>query len=104
MITSTTTIEDPFVGSPPHHRNAEPASPPMSLEDTLESLRVQTEQLLEVHDDILAENKRWSHRLSGLRSNRNTPVRSGGNRRSRLSGSGSYGGEQAMSSPLRAAS
>lgn len=35
----------------------------MSLEGTMESLRVQTEQLLELNDDFLAEQQRWSRRL-----------------------------------------
>ena len=38
----------------------------MTLEGTLESLRVQTEQLLEVQDDIMAENRRFGAKLSGL--------------------------------------
>ncbi|KAK3072991.1 hypothetical protein LTR53_005803 [Teratosphaeriaceae sp. CCFEE 6253] len=50
---------------------------PMTLEGTLESIRVQTEQLLEINDDFLAEQRRWSRRL-GLQK-----------RRSRGSGAGS---------------
>lgn len=52
-----------------------PATPQMSLEGTLESLLVQTEQLLEVNEDFLIENRRWSRRISGLRSQRGTPRR-----------------------------
>jgi len=47
----------------------------LTLEGTLESIRVQTEQLLEINDDFIAEQKRWSKRLSMTRSNRSTPVR-----------------------------
>merc|ERR1712070_67713 len=50
----------------------------MSLEGTLESIRVQTEQLLEINDDFAAEQRRWSQRLSLSRSQRGgsmTPFR-----------------------------
>ncbi|KAI6983207.1 hypothetical protein KC355_g10879 [Hortaea werneckii] len=51
----------------------------LSLEGTLESIRVQTEQLLEINDDFAAEQRRWSQRLSLSRSQRGgsmTPFRS----------------------------
>ncbi|KAI6897173.1 hypothetical protein KC334_g10483 [Hortaea werneckii] len=50
----------------------------MSLEGTLESIRVQTEQLLEINEDFAAEQRRWSQRLSLSRSQRGgsmTPFR-----------------------------
>jgi hypothetical protein len=40
----------------------------LTLEGTLESIRLQTEQLLELNDDFIAERRRWSSRLSGARS------------------------------------
>ncbi|KAK5144233.1 hypothetical protein LTR32_003806 [Rachicladosporium monterosium] len=48
--------------SPAHHSPAAQTT----LEGTLASLRVQTEQLLEINDDFIAEQKRWSRKL-GLR-------------------------------------
>ena len=69
----------------------------LSLEGTLESIRVQTEQLLEINDDFLAEQRRWSSRLSVRRSNYNSPY--GGLRRSSRSSPMGH-----RSSPLRAAS
>lgn len=88
LIASTTDIDDPFTtpgrrstdasarrprrDSVPRQpsQKSSPALPQVTLEGTLESLRVQTEQLLEVNDDIMAESRRWSRRLSGLRSSR----------------------------------
>lgn len=83
-------LEDPFAPQPPRHQPNESnghslsispdstkySSTQMTLEGTLESLRVQTEQLLEVQDDILADNRRFSQKLGGLRSQRNSPFRS----------------------------
>ncbi|KAK3659785.1 hypothetical protein LTR56_001149 [Elasticomyces elasticus] len=40
----------------------------VSLEGTLASLRVQTEQLLEINDDFVAEQKRWNRKLGLPRS------------------------------------
>jgi hypothetical protein len=40
----------------------------LTLEGTLESIRLQTEQLLELNDDFIAERTRWSSRLSHARS------------------------------------
>jgi hypothetical protein len=40
----------------------------LTLEGTLESIRLQTEQLLELNDDFIAERRRWSSRLSHARS------------------------------------
>ena len=40
----------------------------LTLEGTLESIRLQTEQLLELNDDFIAERRRWSSRLGGVRS------------------------------------
>ncbi|KAK4976810.1 hypothetical protein LTR42_002855 [Elasticomyces elasticus] len=40
----------------------------VTLEGTLASLRVQTEQLLEINDDFVAEQKRWDMRLGLPRS------------------------------------
>ena len=39
----------------------------LTLEGTLESIRLQTEQLLELNDDFIAERRRWSSRLGGTR-------------------------------------
>lgn len=49
----------------------------MSLEGTMESLRVQTEQLLELNDDFIAEQRRWSKRLRRDNSThaRSSPLR-----------------------------
>ena len=44
----------------------------LTLEGTLESIRLQTEQLLELNDDFIAERRRWSSRLSGARSSSGT--------------------------------
>lgn len=44
----------------------------LTLEGTLESIRIQTEQLLELNDDFISERKRWSSRLSGARSSSGT--------------------------------
>jgi hypothetical protein len=48
----------------------------LTLEGTLESIRIQTEQLLEINDDFMAEQRRWSGRL-GLRIDnyRTSPLR-----------------------------
>ena len=40
----------------------------MTLEGTLESLRIQTEQLMELNDDFISESRRWSKRLSAAGS------------------------------------
>lgn len=49
----------------------------MSLEGTMESLRVQTEQLLELNEDFLAEQQRWSVGLRRKNSmqQRSSPLR-----------------------------
>jgi len=47
----------------------------MTLEGTLESIRVQTEQLLEINDDFIADQRRWSLRMGRTRSDRSTPLR-----------------------------
>lgn len=44
----------------------------LTLEGTLESIRLQTEQLLELNDDFIAERRRWSSRLSHARSSSGT--------------------------------
>lgn len=44
----------------------------MTLEGTLESIRVQTEQLLEINDDFIAEQRRWSRNLGTTRSQRSS--------------------------------
>jgi hypothetical protein len=44
----------------------------LTLEATLESIRLQTEQLLELNDDFIAERRRWSSRLSHARSSSGT--------------------------------
>jgi len=84
---NTITVEeadDPFAPQP--STTYQPATPSrvrrdsgnnMTLEGTLESLRIQTEQLLEVHDDIQAENDRFRKKMSLAASPRNTPRRHG---------------------------
>jgi len=59
--------------SPAHHSPAAQTT----LEGTLASLRVQTEQLLEINDDFIAEQKRWSRKLGlrGQQSVRRSPLR-----------------------------
>ncbi|KAK1056446.1 hypothetical protein LTR74_014924 [Friedmanniomyces endolithicus] len=59
--------------SPAHHSPAAQTT----LEGTLASLRVQTEQLLEINDDFIAEQKRWSRKmgLRGQQSVRRSPLR-----------------------------
>ena len=86
-IVEETSIEDPFAprqsdtaGEPDSFISTTPErpnddEPKFSLEGTLESLRVQAEQLLEVQDDIIAENRRFSRKLA-MRSQRNTPMKS----------------------------
>lgn len=78
----------------------------LSLEGTLESIRVQTEQLLEINDDFLAEQRRWSTRLGGSRSQRATPYRHSPMRASRQGfgreGGSSRGGEGWGDWPLAA--
>ena len=68
------TIEEPdsFISKTPELPNDD--EPKLSLEGTLESLRVQAEQLLEVQDDIMAENRRFSRKLA-MRSQRSSPLR-----------------------------
>jgi hypothetical protein len=84
-LVKETSIEDPFAPQPaidepdsfisttPDRPNDD--EPKLSLEGTLESLRVQAEQLLEVQDDIMAENRRFSRKLA-MRSQRNSPMKS----------------------------
>ncbi|KAK4579861.1 hypothetical protein LTR86_000062 [Recurvomyces mirabilis] len=66
---------DPFTSSaafsPRNSTTFSPSSPskwreaPMTLEGTLESIRVQTEQLLEINEDFITEQRRWGRRRSG---------------------------------------
>ncbi|KAK5135802.1 hypothetical protein LTR08_004629 [Meristemomyces frigidus] len=72
--------EDPFAPHTNGHHVSRSSSRSewdgnMTLEGTLESIRVQTEQLLEINDDFIAEQRRWSRKLSATRSQRNSPMR-----------------------------
>ncbi|KAM3415453.1 Protein ORF73 [Cercospora zeina] len=60
----TTTVNDETLSqiSDSNVREDE-VSPVGNLEGTLESLRIQTEQLLEINEDFIAEQHRWSSRL-----------------------------------------
>ena len=78
VVKSSAELEDPFAPSSDtqlddstllrdlevdEEEDDDPWDGNMTLEGTLECLRVQTEQLLEVHDDFLAENRSWSQQL-----------------------------------------
>jgi hypothetical protein len=64
---ASTTVPDDSTTS---GEDTEGPEPQMTLEGTLESIRLQTEQLLEINDDFMAEQQRWTSRLA-LRNHTN---------------------------------